>query len=393
MLKESAAIPRSEAVQAIAMVAVVVTATAPTVADVGGVSPSLPGGVTDVTGALGYVAEPDGSIAAIDLATGKSRWTTRQGRWPLAAQAGWLAVVAPDGAQRNTARVRFLRPADGKLIAEAAIRFPDGVSVGSEGDGADGEVVIAGHNASLSLTAEAAGGRLRVSWAAQSWIPSGFRPSPVQRIAGVATVDPAKGAVEMGPSERGAPPPPPAPSLPAGFTPVPGAMYWSFSRFGMAWSNRPTTFRIGADVVAFFSYEARPARRLLLNRLRNGVALPPIVIASGDEYAPLVSPDGGHLVLTSGTAERPVLTLYDLSRAGTNTQAARLGPLDTKFRPPFAVFGARLLFVAEADGALGAGGATIFPRRLVALDTASGRVSWAHALPSRVLPAPTPGAR
>ena len=36
--------------------------------------------------------------------------------------------------------------------------------------------------------------------------------------------------------------------------------------------------------------------------------------------------------------------------------------------------------------------ATVFPRRLVALDWTTGRVSWLYPLTPRVLPAPTPGA-
>jgi hypothetical protein len=37
---------------------------------------------------------------------------------------------------------------------------------------------MAAHNASLTLTADMTAGKLRVSWLAQSWIPSGYRPSP-----------------------------------------------------------------------------------------------------------------------------------------------------------------------------------------------------------------------
>jgi hypothetical protein len=355
--------------------------------------PSIPGGVADASGTLGYFAVNDGTIVAVDLATGQRRWTTRQGRWPLAARAAWLAVVAPDGAQRNTLHVRFLRPADGKLLVDAPIRFPDGIVVGADGDLVDSEVVIGSHNASLTLSPDMTAGKLRVTWTAQSWIPSGFRPSPVQRVSGVALVNPVNGAVELRSAE---PTPPPAPpELPPGFKPVRGTIYWSFSRWGANWGDRPTLFRISPGVTAFFSYESRPVRRLILNRWQNGAPHQPLEVASGDEYAPLVSPDGRHMVLTSGVAERPVITLYDLSRAGATPlpMPARLPPLDMKFRPPFAVIGPRLYFVAETDGEMGPAGATIFQRRVMALEWTSGRVSWAFPLKPRVLPAPTPGAR
>ncbi|HXU02336.1 MAG TPA: hypothetical protein VN903_15325 [Polyangia bacterium] len=354
--------------------------------------PLIPGGVADVNGALGFFAVNDGSIVAVDLATGKPRWTTRLGRWPLTSRAGWLAVAAPDGAQRNTLHIRFLRSADGKLIVDAPVRFPDGVVVSDDGDAVDGEVVVSAHNASLTLSSDTEGGRLRVSWVAQSWIPSGFRPSPVQKVSGVVLVDPAKASVQHRPRpEVAAPPPTP---LPAGFKPVAGTLYWSWTRYGAAWSDRPRTFSISPGVTAFFSYESRPARRLLLNRWQNDSPLPPLEIASGGEYAPLVSPDGHHLVLTSGTAERPIITLYDLTRAGGNPLPvpARLPPLGMRFRPPFAVIGPRLYFVAEGDGTMtGPNYGTVFLRQLVALDWASGRVSWLHPLTPRILPAPTPG--
>jgi hypothetical protein len=379
---------------AIAVVAVV--AAAPAVARAAAepaVPPSLPGGVADVNGTLGYFAVQDGTVVAVDLATGQRRWTTRHGRWPLAARAGWLAVAAPDGAQRNTLHVRFIRPDDGKLIVDAPVRFPEGIVVTDDGDSVDAEVVIAAHNASLALSSDTEGNRLRVTWLVQSWIPSGFRPSPVQRVSGVVLIDPVKGAVEHRPAPQADPPAPAQPQLPASFKPASGAMYWGWSRHGSAWSTRPTVFRIGSGVTAFFSYEGR---RLILNRWQTDRPLQPLEIASGGEYAPLVSPDGRHLVLTSGTAEHPVITLYDLSRAGTTPLPvpARLPPLAMKFRPPYVGIGPRLYFIAEEDGTMsGPNYGTLFQRRLVALDWTNGRVSWLHPLTPRFLPAPTPGAR
>jgi len=214
-------------------------------------------------GTLGYFAVQDGSVVAVDLATGQRRWTTRHGRWPLAARAGWLAVAAPDGAQRNTLHVCFLRPADGKLIIDAPVRMPDGILVSNEGDSVDGEVVIALHNASLTLSSDVDGARLRISWLAQNWIPSGFRPSPVQKVSGVVLIDPTKGSVEHKPGVQAAAPAPALIPTPAGFKPAPTAIYWGWGRYGSAWSNKPTVFRISPTIVAFFSYENR---RLILNR-------------------------------------------------------------------------------------------------------------------------------
>lgn len=216
---------------ALATLAVVTAASASARAGIDAVvPPPIPAGFADASATLGYFAVQDGSVVAVDLATGQRRWTTRAGRWPLATRAGWLAVAAPDPAQRNTLHVRFLHPADGKLIVDAPVRFPDGIPISNEGDSIDGDVVIASHNASLTLSADMDRGRLRVSWLAQSWIPSGFRPSPVQKISGVVLVDPAKGGVEHRPGVET--PAPAASLLPAGFVPTRDTLYWSWAPHG-----------------------------------------------------------------------------------------------------------------------------------------------------------------
>jgi hypothetical protein len=377
---------------ALATLAVLAAASAPARAVAERAAPPLiPGGVADAGGTLGYFAAPDGSVVALDLTTGQRRWTAREGRWPLLARPAWLAVAAPDRTQRNTLHVRFLQPVDGKLIVDVPVRFPDGILISSEGDAVDGDVVIASHNASLALSADTEGGRLRVTWLAQSWIPSGFRPSPIEKVSGVVLVDAARGAFEHRP---GAARPAPAVSLlPAGFAPRRDTMYWSWSRTGGNWSNKPGAFSIGPGVVAFFSYESQPERRVLLNRLQNGRTLPPIAIATGEPVAPIVSLDGGHVAISRGVAEHPAIELYDLAHAGNAAVSTKLAPLAMAFRPPYAVIGPRLYFVAEDEGMGGPQNGTLFPRRLVVLDQASGRLTWQQPLPPRFLPAPTPGAR
>ena len=89
-----------------------------------------------------------------------------------------------------------------------------------------------------------------------------------------------------------------------------------------------------------------------------------------------------------------MIELFDIARAaGTTAGATKLAPLAMKFRPPYAVIGPRLYFVAEDEGMSGPNNGTVFQRKLVALDWASGRVSWLQPLTGRLLPAPTPGAR
>src|SRR5262249_1619143 len=82
----------------------------------------------------------------------------------------------------------------------------------------------------------------------------------------------------------------------------------------------------------------------------------------------------------------PVITLYDLARAGATPLPvpARLPALGMRFRPPFTVIGPRLYFVAEEDGTMtGPNYGTVFVRHLVALDWTTGHVSWMHPLTPR----------
>ena len=100
------------------------------------VPPVLPGAVADAHGLIGVVAQ-DGGVAGVDLSTGQVQWRSAQGRWPLASAYGWVAVAAPDGAERRVLRVRFLRPADGSLLVDAKpIRLPAPIGAASwEGEG------------------------------------------------------------------------------------------------------------------------------------------------------------------------------------------------------------------------------------------------------------------
>ena len=99
--------------------------------------------------------------------------------------------------------------------------------------------------------------------------------------------------------------------------------------------------------------------------------------------------DGRFLILSQGNAGVETFALHDLLRAGKPTLLPHLEP---RFRAPFSVIGASLYYAAEGEGRGANGGATAFPRWLVCVDWAKGKIRWTHPLPSRFLPAPMPGA-
>jgi hypothetical protein len=366
------------------------------------VPPALPGAVADANGALAVVAQ-DGGVACVDLATGQTRWRSAQGRWPLASAYGWIAVGAPDAADRRVLRVRFLRPADGSPIVEAKpIRLPAAIATDASWEG-EGLSVGTG-NTSVNLSAwmpepqrgpqrDQRAGRLRIRWATQSFIGGGGMRPPERGPAssGLAFVDPASGAVDTGPDDPAQLPGATPPTLPPGWKRAPGTMYWSWSWHGSAWSDKPRAFWIGGGVAGFFGYE-NATRRLVLNRFRPLEPLPSVEIAAGGEWAPQVSIDGRYLILSKGNAGVETFALHDLLRAGKQGAPTLLPHLEPRFRAPFAIVGPSLYYVAESEGVGAGAGATAFARKLVSVDWARGKIRWTYALPSRLLPAPMPGA-
>lgn len=358
---------------------------------------TLPGAIADANGVV--VVAQDGGVAGVDLSTGQTRWRSARGRWPLASAHPWVAVAAPDDVDRRVLRVRFLHPADGSLLVEAKpIRLPAviGTEAGWEGEG----LSIGTGNTSINVSAwvppprgpsgDPRAGRLRVRWTTQTFIGGGGMRPPERgpTFSGLAFVDPSSGAVDAGPDDPAQAPEPRPPTLPATWKRAPGTIYWSWAWQGGGWSDKPRAFWIdGTGVAGFFGYESA-TRRLVLNRFRSLEPLPPVEVAAGGEWAPQVSMDGRHLILSKGNAGVETFALHDLLGVGRPGASTQIPHLEPRFRSPFSVVGSSLYYVAEGEGSGVAGGATAFPRWFVCVDWARGKIRWTHALPSRVLPPP-----
>jgi hypothetical protein len=144
--------------------------------DSGGLAPiALPGGgVADPPGKFGYVPSKDGGIDAIDLASGKVLWTTRDANRPLLATADRLFAQAPVSGKANQVRiVVFDALKKGKkLEISEPIPFPDWVSVAVT------------YGRSFASTARLHAKRLVYVWEARGWYAGGARPTPeIERAA------------------------------------------------------------------------------------------------------------------------------------------------------------------------------------------------------------------
>src|ERR1019366_7100571 len=85
------------------------------------------GGVADPAGKTGFVPNPSGGIDALDLATGKLLWSSKDANRPLFATADRLFAQA---GSLNEIRVFVLDTKEGKRVVESApIKMPYWVSV------------------------------------------------------------------------------------------------------------------------------------------------------------------------------------------------------------------------------------------------------------------------
>src|SRR5262245_50171280 len=92
-------------------------------------APPFVGGIVDARAQLVVVAGESGGIEAVDLNTGKRRWSSREGTIPLYAGLDVAAVASLDRAGRRLLRVRLLSLTDGRRVAESkGIELPAWVS-------------------------------------------------------------------------------------------------------------------------------------------------------------------------------------------------------------------------------------------------------------------------
>jgi hypothetical protein len=165
--------------------------------------------------------------------------------------------------------------------------------------------------------------------------------------------------------------------VPPGWKPTAGTLYWTWAWYAAAWSERPRLFWIGDSGLGGFLAFETAGRRLVLERVRGGARLPPVALASGD-VTPAVSEDGRFVLIVEGDEAARTFTLRDLQRL--DAAPVRIPRIEPAFRPPFAVVGTTLYFVALGLETPVIGGAA-FSRTLVAVDWSAGKVRWRRPLP------------
>jgi hypothetical protein len=152
----------------------------------------LPGpGVADPAGKIGYFPSVSGGIDALDLATGKLLWTSKDAGRPLLATADRLFAHKDVAGKANQFRLVVLDATKGgkKLVETEPITLPYWVSVS------------VAYGRSYRSGARLEGDNLYIAWDAHAFYAGGARPTPeIERAerkdaTGVVRIEVATGKV------------------------------------------------------------------------------------------------------------------------------------------------------------------------------------------------------
>ena len=314
----------------------------------------LPGGVADPAGGVGYL-RTDAGVDAVDLATGKARWQSREAFMPILTMEEVVAAAGSDG---ESVRLLLLAADTGEVRMRSDPLSPVAPVWGV-------------------TDARREGGRIRLAW--DGWeLPRGTPPDPSSPwngplAAGSARVDLATGKVEPIRVPLGGAAPEPLPGEDADdlLPDVGGTMRWE----------------VDGSVAAV----ALEGGRLVLRRWsrESGERLPDVVLADPapprEALAHFRFPDRGSVFLRTATTGASSRWLVFSAETGAPVAELEL----TGAEEGMAVVGGRLFHVAPGSTATGPGHRA---RALRAVDPATGGVLWEHPLASTAI-TPSPLAR
>jgi hypothetical protein len=148
------------------------------------------GAIIDSVRGAAYVAKPNGTIDAVDLASGRTLWTSADAAIPLGADQEFL-VAQVEGKPLPTERFQLVivDAAGGRKLSEATITLPAGARA----------LIVDEKGKSFRATAEREGALFLVSWVYQHNLlrPVAPKPgeSPFRFFAGSARINPQTGRV------------------------------------------------------------------------------------------------------------------------------------------------------------------------------------------------------
>jgi hypothetical protein len=149
------------------------------------------GGVADPAGRVGYWPNSAGGIEALELSTGKLRWSAKDTNQPVLADADRLFALVAVLDKINQARIIALDAGKGQRSFESKpIEFPEWVRI----------AVARGHSFKTVVRLEK--DKLLLTWEARAWYDRGAEPSEEEgkkarkNAAGIFQIDLRSGRVD-----------------------------------------------------------------------------------------------------------------------------------------------------------------------------------------------------
>ena len=313
------------------------------------------GVVVDVERGAAYVMSP-GGLEAVDVASGRTAWSSTEAARPIASHAGRLLAQA-SVADPGKLRLLILDAERGRILRDATLDLPPGAEARIED--APGslfriEVGQAGPRVDLRWTSE----RRRL----QGVMPGEDDPGAVERFAGRVDVDLATSAVqarqEAGPD--------------ASRVPLPAAI--ALEADAGTFRERPRP--MGELFVA--TQEVGPGGGLVLRRWdAQGAPLPALPLRAGMALQ-LASEDGAFVLLSRRLPGAPAAEshLWTILSLQTGVSVAELRARTAAAR--FDISRGRLLYVEAAGGERDGSGWTARPSSLRAREAAGGLAAWSR---------------
>jgi len=328
---------------------------------------SLPDGIAGTEDNLAYLMNPTGSIDAVELATGKLRWTTKDASTPLLAFKGRLVAQIAVADKANALRILGFDAASGKvLLTSEPLIFPDWVQATG---------TTWGHNFASSSTLE--GDELIFKWQASTHYAGGAAPPPeVEEAArrnanGVFRVNLKTGKVQIVEA---------APQVEAEGGEIQAQTQRPVLK-APAWNEELSV----GDVTALLSLEYNADDKintLLLKRWeREGrKALPDTSLYTVSVVLPQLSLDGNYVLVHQPAYEELSVEerKWSIFSLATGKQIAKL--TFDEMTGAVSIIGARAFCEIHEDRRMAKGGNHPTKRDLKVLDLTSGKELWTRPL-------------
>jgi len=147
------------------------------------------GAIVDASRGAAYISKPNGTIDALDLASGRTLWTSAAAALPLGASQDVLVAQSEERSPARKFQIAVLDTASGRKLSEASVTLPEGVRA----------LVTDEEGKAFRATAEREGAVFVVSWFYQESPMEGIAPQsgePAWRLfAGSARISAQSGKV------------------------------------------------------------------------------------------------------------------------------------------------------------------------------------------------------